>query len=275
MSEVTTEPASTTGVFPHALDPSGPERCGPGSRSRSASPPTSSPGGRAHPRRDARYRAGVDLDDPVGQLLSEVVAGRPPPSDGRVTVLPHPSGPVAGVLAFCAHHVVAADVDPAWVRARLPDGDLSAPLDATFLDALSRELGRDHDNLDLVLVAPHAPGPPPLELRPLAPDGGHHRVDRSLRFRTDVRTWATPDDAGLLVLARGLAGRWEAAFEVDPAARGRGLGRALATAARHLVPADEPVFVQVAPGNVASLRAVLAAGAYVPVGAEVVFAARR
>jgi GNAT superfamily N-acetyltransferase len=214
----------------------------------------------------------VEPDDPVSRLLRDVVAGRPPAEDGAVTVLPQPPGPVAGVLAFCGHHVVAADVDPAWVRARLPDGDLSAPVNGRFLDALADRLGRTYDNLDMVLVAPHAPGAPPLDLHAVEPDAAHDRVDRSLRFRRDVRTWATADGAGLLVLARGLAGRWEAAFEVEPGGRGRGLGRQLAASAAHLVPEGEPVFVQVAPGNVASLRAVLATGTYVPIGAEVMFA---
>ena len=51
--------------------------------------------------------------------------------------------------------------------------------------------------------------------------------------------------------------------------RGTGYGRALATAARHLVPDGRPVWAQVAPGNASSLRAFLAAG-YVPVGSEVI-----
>jgi hypothetical protein len=214
----------------------------------------------------------VLVEDPAALLLREVVAGRPPAEDGGVTVLPQPPGPVAGILAFCGHHVVAADVDPGWVAAQLRPGDLSAPVSARFLDALAEEIDRDYDNLDMVLVAPSAAGPPPLELRPVAPDADHERVDRSLRFREDVRTWATEDGAGLLIVARGFAGRWETAFEVAPGARGRGLGRALAASARHLVPAGDPVFAQVAPGNVASLRAVLATGAYVPIGAEVMFA---
>jgi GNAT superfamily N-acetyltransferase len=74
----------------------------------------------------------------------------------------------------------------------------------------------------------------------------------------------------VLVIGRGLAGRWEAAFEVAPEARGQGLGRALAAAALHLIEPGQPLFVQVAVGNVASLRAVLAAG-FTPVGAEVLF----
>jgi hypothetical protein len=79
---------------------------------------------------------------------------------------------------------------------------------------------------------------------------------------------ADRDGGAVLLLGRGLAGRWELAFEVDPDRRDRGLGRTLATAARHLVPAGEPLFAQVTPGNVASVRALLAAG-YTPIASEV------
>ena len=43
-----------------------------------------------------------------------------------------------------------------------------------------------------------------------------------------------------LTLSAGSHGRREVAFEVDVDARGRGYGRALATAARHLIPEDRP-----------------------------------
>ena len=54
------------------------------------------------------------------------------------------------------------------------------------------------------------------------------------------------------------------------AQRGQGLGRTLAAVSMLAVPRGERVFVQVAPGNAASLRAVLAAGFH-PIGAEVLF----
>jgi RimJ/RimL family protein N-acetyltransferase len=44
----------------------------------------------------------------------------------------------------------------------------------------------------------------------------------------------------------------------------------VARAAAGLVPAGEPLWAQVAPGNAASLRALAAAG-FVPVAAEVLF----
>lgn len=225
----------------------------------------------------------------VAELLERAAAGDPPPADGRVEVVPQPPGPVAGILAFAAHHVVAADVDPAWVHARLPRGDFAAPVGPAFVSALADRLGRTFDNLDVVLAAPALggraggpagvsaarlgqPGPAGRELglveQPV--DGDHPRLARARRYRTDLSAWATADGRGLLVVGRGLAGRWEAAVEVEPAARGRGIGRALAMAARELVPAGRHVFVQAAPGNVPSLRAVLAVG-FRPVGGEILF----
>lgn len=212
-------------------------------------------------------------DDPgaLARLLRDAARGVPPAPDGSVTVLGEGGGHLAALLAFANHHVVVADVPEAWVRARLAPGDLSAPTSAPFLDALAGKLGRTYDNLDLVLAAEPLPDPPPLDLVALDPDPSHPRVARSLRYRRDVATWETADGAAVLMLGRGLAGRWEVAFEVDPSARGRGLGRALATAARHLVPDDEPLFIQIAPGNVPSLKAILASGGWTPIGGEVLY----
>jgi hypothetical protein len=82
-----------------------------------------------------------------------------------------------------------------------------------------------------------------------------------------VRVWQTESGRGVVILGRGLAGRWEVAVEVDPEVRNRGVGRALAISARHLVPEERPLWAQIAPGNAASVRAFLAAG-YEPIGAE-------
>ena len=122
-----------------------------------------------------------------------------------------------------------------------------------------------------MLAAPALPGPPPVDLVAVGDLSHHPRVARALQYRIEVRAHETPDGAGMVLVGRGLAGRWEAAFEVAPEARGRGLGRSLAAAARHLVPDGEHLFVQVAPGNVSSLRAVLAAGGFVPIGGELLF----
>ena len=176
------------------------------------------------------------------------------------------------LLAFTGHSVVVADVDQPWVRDRVPEGDLSAPLCPPFLSALTAHLHRRVNNVDMITVAGALSGAPPVGLVECA-DRDHPRVRRALRYRDGVRVWVA--DGGLVLLGYGLAGRCEVAVEVEPSARGRGLGRRLARAARHLC-ADRSGFVwaQIAPGNAASVRAFLAAG-YRPVGAEALLVADR
>ena len=182
-------------------------------------------------------------------------------------MVPAPSGARAVVVGGTAWHLVGADVDPAWVADAVADDPVAAPLGARFLAALADRVGAEPGSLDTVLVAPSAGRP--LDLVAVE-DPYHPRVRRALHHRRDVRVWTTPDGAGLVTVGRGVAGRWETSLEVDPAARGRGLGTALALVAPSLVPDGAPLWAQVAPANVASLRAFLAAG-YRPVGAEVLF----
>jgi len=208
---------------------------------------------------------------PLAALLRDVAAGRYPPPDGGVTILPQPSPRDAGVLAFTAHSVIFVDADPAWMRGLLPPGDLSGPLLPPFLQAVGARTGRRLNNIDLLCVAQARPGLPPAEsqLTPVThpghPPADHPRVLRARRYRDDLRVWQAP--GGIVALGRGLAGRWEILVEIDPGCRGRGLGRELVAAARHLVPDGNPLWAQIAPGNAASVRAFLAAG-YQPVGAE-------
>ena len=197
-------------------------------------------------------------------LLDDVAAGRFPPADGGVTILPPPSRRDGGVIGFFAHAVIFIDADPAWVTAQLPAGDLAGPLSPAFLQALCEHTSREAHTIDMLCVASPLPGPPEITLTPES-DLAHPRIARALRYRDDVRAWRA--DGGVVLLGRGVASRWEAAIEVDPGRRCRGLGRALAAAARHLVPDGTPVWAQIAPANVPSVRAFLAAG-FRPTGAE-------
>lgn len=196
-------------------------------------------------------------------LLRGVEQGRFPPPDGGLTVLAQPSPRAAAVLSFTGHVVVAADVDRAWVRTLLPPGELGEAFTPPFLAALADKTGRRVNSIDMLALAPPVPAAAGLPLTAVESD--HPRVRRARRYRQDVRVWAT--DGAVVTLGRGLAGRWEIGIEVDPPYRGRGLGRALAAAARSLVPDGRPVWAQIAPGNAASVRAFLAAG-YLPVGME-------
>ncbi|MFF4776810.1 GNAT family N-acetyltransferase [Microtetraspora fusca] len=221
---------------------------------------------------------------PLAKVLDAVGRGVFPEPDGAVRIVGQPSVRDCGVIAFTAHSVVFADVDPAWARDLLPDGDLSAPLNPPFLSALEERTERRVGNIDMLTVAGPLPGPPPVPLTEIT-DPAHPRVRRAMGYRDDVRVWRA--DGGIVLLGRGVAGRWEIAVEVDPGHRGRGLGARLARAGRHLlametgaVPgegsgegpraetAEGPaLWAQIAPGNAASVRAFLAAG-FTPVGAE-------
>ncbi|KIF76812.1 GCN5 family acetyltransferase [Streptomyces sp. 150FB] len=187
------------------------------------------------------------MSDAVARILAAAARGDFPPADGTVTVLPQPGVRDAGVLAFTAHTVVFTDEDPAWVRATLgavTSDVLAAPMNPAFLTALMARTGRRMNTIDLLTAAPALPGAPGIALREIH-DQDHPRVARAVKFRDDVRVWAA--DGGLVVLGRGVAGRWEAAIEVDEAA-------------------------QQSPGNARGVRTFQAAG-YRPVGSEALLVA--
>ena len=74
----------------------------------------------------------------------------------------------------------------------------------------------------------------------------------------------------MVILGRGLGGLTELSFELEPGRRGVDAGRALIRDALATVGAGELVVAAVAPGNAASLRAVLANG-FVPLGSSQLF----
>jgi GNAT superfamily N-acetyltransferase len=210
----------------------------------------------------------------LADVIRAVADGGPQVTEQDLTVVLPPDDRSVGVMAFAGHNVVSVDLAQDLVRQWLPGDDLGAPLSPPFLGVLAGATGRSPDNLDLVLVAPATGRPNGMDLseltefvEPLPP-----RLARALAQRIGVRAWRCP--GGLVTLGRGVAGRWEVSVEVDSTLRGFGLGRALFTAARGLLPADEHVWAQVAPGNAASVRAALAAG-FRPVGAEVLLHATK
>lgn len=206
------------------------------------------------------------MSEALARILADAAEGRFPPPDGSTTVVAQPNRRDAGVLAFTAHSVVFLDEDPGWVRdtlAATPGDALAATMNPHFLGALMARTGRHMNTADLLTAAPALAGAPELALREID-DPEHPRVVRAVKYRDEVRVWSA--DGGVLILGRGVAGRWEAAIEVAEEARGRRLGERLARAARHLVP-DRVVWAQQSPGNARSVRTFQAAG-YRPVGSE-------
>ncbi len=208
-------------------------------------------------------------EHPLAEMLHAAAHGNHPSPDGFVEVMPSPGGPADAIVDFTAHLVVAADVPADDVLNQLPVGDLSGWTHPSFQLWLAQRLDSRPGSRDLVMAAPPADHAD-LELTRRDDLSGHDRVRRAARYRTDLKVFTDPDELGVLVIGRGLVGRMECAFEVEPSARHRGLGRRLALAARTFVPDDGAIFAQVAPGNVASVRALLSAG-FRPIGGEVLF----
>jgi hypothetical protein len=206
----------------------------------------------------------------LAAMLTDAAHGRFPAFDGLVEVVPSPGPPCDALVAFTGHHVLAADVDPSEVEARYPAGELTVPFSPSSLMWLEERLGRRSYTHDALLVSiADGGGPPPWLHRD--DDLAHARIDEAAQFRTIEGIW-TDDVGSIVMVGRGLCGRWEVGYEVEPEQRGAGLGRRLVGAARGMVPEGEPLWAQVAPGNVASMRSTLAAG-YVPVAAEMLFGA--
>ena len=213
----------------------------------------------------------------LAERLELVGRGRPLPATGEVTLLPGPAGgaAVAAVLGFTAHHLIAADLDPDWLRSALDpttdNAEIGRPMQPGFLAELGVHLHARPGGQDVLLVSTGTSDldcldPDAANVNPAALD--HPRADRALRYRDDVRVATKP--GGLVTIGRGLADRWEISIEVETSHRGGGMGRALAEYGRTLVPGGALLWAQVHPANVASLRVFLAAG-YRPVGAEVLF----
>src|SRR5262249_49734065 len=145
---------------------------------------------------------------------------------------------------------------------RMQPWDFSVPFSSAFVEWLGGRLGTVPTSQDAVFAAPGTGAGAPDWLHEIDART-HPRVIAATADRDDVRVFRTAAEDAVLALGRGVCGRWEVGYEVDPGARARGLGRRLVGAARDLIGPAEHVWAQVAPGNAASMRSTLAGG-FVP-----------
>lgn len=196
-------------------------------------------------------------------VIRAAAEGRFPPGDGGWTrVRPWLPG-LEAVVGFTGHAFLA-------VGGPLPDlpiDGFGGAHDPRLVAALAGPDGWI-DSLDALLVARGRGGPEVLVPRPDLAD--HPRAVHARSKRTALRVLGRATGSDVAVLARGVAGLTELSMELEPAHRGGGAGRTLVADALRSVPEGEVVVAGVAPGNAASLRAVLAAG-FAPVGSLQVF----
>lgn len=205
---------------------------------------------------------------PVLGVLLDAADGRFPPKDGACRVLAPDRPGEHAVVELTGHAIVITDRRPEDVLARGADGfgRASAPDLLRWLAGPDGWIGSH----DAVLVA-RGVGGGGLRRRPDLER--HPRVRRARLHRRDVAVYGDGD--GLVTIGHGLVGRLEMSVELlDSAMHGAGLGARLIRAALGAVPAGEPVWAQVAPGNAASLRAFLRCG-FVPIGAETLIQPQR
>jgi hypothetical protein len=132
------------------------------------------------------------------------------------------------------------------------------------------------DTLDVVLVgrgcatATATEGPQVLVPRPDLSD--HPRVRHAAAIRSDLRVLGYRDPArtAVAIVSSGLAGLIELSFELEPGRRSSGEGITLIRDALATVSPAEHVVACAAPGNAASLRALITAG-FVPIGSVQLF----
>ena len=173
------------------------------------------------------------------------------------------------VVGGTAWHVVAADVDPAWVAAQVAHDPIAAPLGARFLPPSPTASAPSRACSTPCWSAPPRRRSPPWTWSPADRRGPPAGASGRCRTAPTSGSGRRPTAPALLTLGRGVCGRWEVSLEVEAAARGRGLGTALAAAAPALVPAGTAVGAGGA-GQRGVPPVFLAAG-YRAVAAEVLF----
>lgn len=205
----------------------------------------------------------------LGGLIVAVASGRFPAADGSWRRVPPWRPGVEAIVAFTGHAVFAVEPDiPDRLLADLGADGFGGAHHPRLISTLAGA-GGWIDSLDMLLVA-RGTGTSPLVDRPdLA---AHPRAAFAARIRDCPRVMGYPDPgrSDLAVISKGIGGLTEISFELEPGRRGSGAGAGLARDALGTVRGGEIAVAVVAPGNAASVRALLAAG-FMPAGSVQLF----
>jgi len=213
------------------------------------------------------------VEHPLAGLIAAAAAGRFPRQDGGWHRVPPWRPGLEAVVSFTAHAVFAAAPDITDHRlASLGADGFGGAHDPRLIAALAGPDGWI-DVLDMLMAARgtgRAGLPPRLVDRPDL--GTHPRARFAARIRDNPRVLGFPDPhrSALAIISRGIAGLTELSFELEPGRRRQGGGAGLVADALSVVPAGQLVVAAVAPGNAASVRALLSAG-FVPLGSLQLF----
>jgi hypothetical protein len=177
------------------------------------------------------------------------------------------------ILSFTGHAVFAVRPDiPDRLLVSLGADGFGGAHDPRLITALA---GPDAwiDSLD-ILMAARGTGRAGVAPRLIArPDlATHPRAMFAGGIRDQPRPMGYPDRhrSALAVVSRGIAGLTELSFELEPSRRRAGGGAELVRDALGAIPPGQLVVAAVAPGNAASVRALLSAG-FVPLGSLQLF----
>ena len=212
-------------------------------------------------------------EHPLAGLIAAAAAGQFPDPDGGWERVPPWRPGLEAVFSFTAHAVFAVAPDISDQRIALLGADgFGGAHDPRLIAALAGPAGWI-DSLDMLLAGRGTgrPGAPPRLVD--RPDlAAHPRARFAAGIRDEPRVLGYPDRSrsALVTVCRGIAGLTELSFEIEAARRGQGGGARLAADALSVLPEGQVALAAVAPGNAASMRALLSAG-FVPLGSFQLF----
>jgi hypothetical protein len=213
------------------------------------------------------------MPQPLAELITEAAAGRFPAPDGGWRRVPPWRPGLEAIIAFTGHAVLAVAPDiPDRLLVSLGVNGFGGAHDPRLIADLAGPHGWI-DSLDMLLAgrgSGHPGEPPRLVDRPDLAAHPRAAFAAAIRDRPRPLGYPGPDRSALAVISRGIAGLTELSFELEPVRRGRGSGAGLVRDALSAIPAGQLALAAVAPGNAASVRALLSAG-FAPLGSVQLF----